>query len=391
MPKHNITNEEKKQLFQRRLNGEAVSVIATDIGVPKSTVYAWLAEARKLRHESAKNQDGSITVEAMDYYQLKAHAKKLEGMLEVIKLVSDISEIPLDKKLQVLEELYHTEKYSVHLMCETLDVPRGTFYNYIKRGKKGNTVAARRREEMRERILRIYYDSNQIFGAPKIAAILKESGIPVTKGFVSELMQEMGLCSIRSGAKKQYTDESRKCKNLVKRQFKTDRPNQIWVSDVTYFRFKEKQYFICAIIDLYARRVIAHKVGFSNSTHLTKETFKSAYESRRPEAGLVFHSDQGSNYRARVFADYLKVRGVTQSFSKPGVPYDNSVMESFFSSMKREELYRYRYRSEREFRAAIDKYIEFYNTERPHESIRYKTPQKKEEEYLRAATPFENS
>ena len=97
MPKHNITNEEKKQLFQRRLNGEAVSVIATDIGVPKSTVYAWLAEARKLRHESAKNQDGSITVEAMDYYQLKAHAKKLDGMLEVIKLVSDISEIPLDK------------------------------------------------------------------------------------------------------------------------------------------------------------------------------------------------------------------------------------------------------------------------------------------------------
>ena len=80
MPKRNITNEEKKQLFQRRLNGEAVTVIATDIGVPKSTVYAWLAEAKKLRHESAKNQDGSITVEAMDYYQLKAHAKKLEGM-----------------------------------------------------------------------------------------------------------------------------------------------------------------------------------------------------------------------------------------------------------------------------------------------------------------------
>ena len=158
----------------------------------------------------------------------------------------------------------------------------------------------------------------------------------------------------------------------------------------SYIIYNKKQYYICAIIDLFARRVIAHKVGFSNSTHLTKETFKSAYESRRPEAGLVFHSDQGSNYRARVFADYLKVRGVTQSFSKPGVPYDNSVMESFFSSMKREELYRYRYRSEREFRAAIDKYIEFYNTERPHESIRYKTPQKKEEEYLRAATAFED-
>lgn len=108
MLKHNITNEEKSQLLQRRLDGEAVSAIAVDIGVPKSTVYAWLAQARKSRQEAAKNPDGSITVEAMDYHQLKAHAKKLEGMLEVIKLVSDISEIPLDKKLQVLEDLYHT-------------------------------------------------------------------------------------------------------------------------------------------------------------------------------------------------------------------------------------------------------------------------------------------
>lgn len=391
MPLHHTTIEEKDQLLQRRLDGEKVSAIAIDVGVPKSTVYAWIAEARKSREEAARKQNAIIAPAAMDYHQLKAHAEKLECMLEVIKLVSDVSEIPLEKKLRILDELYHTEKYSVHLMCETLDVPRGTFYNYIKRGKKGDTAAARRREEMRERILRIYYDSNQIFGAPKIAAVLKESGIPVTKGYVSELMQEMGLSSIRSGAKKQFMDESRKCKNLVKRQFKTDKPNQIWVSDVTYFRFKDKQYYICVIIDLYARRVIAYKVGFSNSTHLTKETFKSAYESRKPDAGLVFHSDQGSNYRARAFVDYLKVRGVTQSFSKPGVPYDNSVMESFFSSMKREELYRYRYRSEKEFRAAIDKYIEFYNMERPHESLRYKTPKKKEDEYLRVSTPFEDS
>lgn len=159
---------------------------------------------------------------------------------------------------------------------------------------------------------------------------------------------------------------------------------------MTYYRFKEKQYFICVIIDLYSRKVIGYKVGFSNNTHLTKETFKMAYESRHPNESLVFHSDQGGNYRARVFMSYLSARNVTQSFSKPGVPYDNSVMESFFSSMKREELYRGKYRSERELRAAIDKYIQFYNTERPHEPLRYKTPQQKENEFTRAATPFEN-
>ena len=147
----------------------------------------------------------------------------------------------------------------------------------------------------------------------------------------------------------------------------------------------DKQYFICAVIDLYARKVIAYKIGYSNNTHLTKETFRMAYESRNPGPGLVFHSDQGGNYRARVFVNYLSARNVTQSFSKPGVPYDNSVMESFFSSMKREELYRYKYRSEREFRAAVERYVNFYNTERPHKTLHYKTPAQKEENYARGA------
>jgi transposase InsO family protein len=129
--------------------------------------------------------------------------------------------------------------------------------------------------------------------------------------------------------------------------------------------------------------MIAYKVGYSNNTHLVKETFKMAYESRKPEPGLIFHTDQGGNYRSRAFGDYLKTREVTQSFSKPGVPYDNSVMETFFASMKREELYRYKYRSEREFRAAVDRYIDFYNTQRPHKTIHYKTPQAKEEAYAK--------
>lgn len=217
-----------------------------------------------------------------------------------------------------------------------------------------------------------------------MAAILKDQGERVTVEFVRELMREMDLQSIRIGSKKRHYDETRKCQNIVKRNFTAEHPNQIWVSDVTYYRFDEMQYFICVIMDLYARRVIAYKVGYSNNTHLVKETFRMAYESRKPEPGLIFHTDQGGNYRSRAFGDYLKAREVTQSFSKPGVPYDNSVVETFFASMKREELYRYKYRSEREFRAAVDRYIDFYNTQRPHKTLHYKTPQAKEESYEKA-------
>ena len=102
---------------------------------------------------------------------------------------------------------------------------------------------------------------------------------------------------------------------------------------------------------------------------------------RQPHTDLIFHTDRGFNYTSKTMADYLKSLNITHSFSRPYVPYDNSVMESFFSSMKREELYRTKYKSEKEFRQAVDKYILFYNTKRPHKKLQYKTPEQKEHEY----------
>ena len=390
MQQKNTDIQMKDRLLQRRLDGESVASIAADTGIPRSTVYSWIAAAKEAREEDARKKGEKLALDPRSYYKLKERIEKLEGMVAVLKVVFDVSSMPLDKRLKVLEEFYLEERYSVRLMSEVLDVPRGTFYNYINRGLKGNTQAAKRREVMKKEIQDIYYDSNQIYGAAKIHAILKDRGEAVTVAFVRELMREMDLQSIRIGAKKRHYDETRKCQNIVKRNFYAERPNQIWVSDVTYYRFKEKQYFICVIMDLYARRVIAHKVGYSNNTHLTKETFKMAYELRKPEPGLIFHTDQGANYRSRSFSDYLNLRAVTQSFSKPGVPYDNSVMETFFASMKQEELYRYNYRSEREFRAAVDRYIDFYNTKRPHKTLHYKTPVQKEENYARGATVLQD-
>lgn len=113
-----------------------------------------------------------------------------------------------------------------------------------------------------------------------------------------------------------------------------------------------------------------------------KLAFRQAYDNRRPDTSLIFHTDHGSNYLSNAFCDYLKKLGVTQSFSRAHVTYDNSVMESFFASMKREELYRTKYRSEREFKEAVDSYIEFYNNKRPHAKLKYKTPNQKEAEYV---------
>ena len=106
-----------------------------------------------------------------------------------------------------------------------------------------------------------------------------------------------------------------------------------------------------------------------------------AYKARKPDSSLIFHTDRGGNYRSKTMNDYMRSLHITHSFSRAHVPYDNSVMESFFASLKREELYRTKYRSEADFRSAVDKYIIFYNTKRPHRKLQYKTPEQKEEEY----------
>ena len=127
--------------------------------------------------------------------------------------------------------------------------------------------------------------------------------------------------------------------------------------------------------------VIAYKIGKNNSAQLVKGTFQIAYKTRQPDSNLTFHTDRGSNYRSKTMNDYMRSLNITHSFSRAHVPYDNSVMESFFASMKREELYRTKYRSEQELRAAIAEYIKFYNETRPHAKNGYKTPFKKEQEY----------
>ena len=175
--------------------------------------------------------------------------------------------------------------------------------------------------------------------------------------------------------------EQRKFKNRLNQQFNVSKPNEVWVSDVTYFRWNDKNIYICAIIDLYARMIVGYKVGFKNSTQLIKSTFKAAHELRHPKGGLILHTDRGSNYRSKSFGSCVEALGVIQSFSRAHQPYDNSVMESFFPSLKREELYRTKYRSERELKTAIDNYMLFYNEKRPHTKNGYKTPLRKENEY----------
>lgn len=367
------TKEQRELAVKRYLSGERAMAITTEMGISRSALYLWIKQFREVQNENAN------FISIVAYKRLQGKVKRLEEIIQIYKTLNCNYNSSLKEKLYALEELYG--QHSVHILCEALDVSRGTFYNHILRNKKQNTVYVQRKEELREKIQKIYDDSNQIFGAGKIMAVLKEQGIKAGEKTVRLLMRDMGIKSIRQEAKSLYDKEKKRNRNLLQQQFNPLKPNQVWVSDITMYRLKEKNFYICVILDLYSRAVVGYKIGIKNSTQLTKSTFKIAYINRQPQSGLMFHSDNGGNYCCKTFQTYLIKLNVEQSFSRPYVPYDNSVMESFFASMKREELYRRKFKSENEFYKAVADYIIFYNEKRPHYQNSYRTPLKKEQDY----------
>jgi len=207
-------------------------------------------------------------------------------------------------------------------------------------------------------------------------------GYKTTEKTIAKIMHSNGWFSIKSSAKTIYLQNLQRKENILNQQFNPKAPNEAWVSDITYFKLKNKTFYICIILDLYARKIISFTISKRNSTWLTKKALSTAYETRKPDTSkLIFHSDQGSNYTSKAFRLYVNILGMQQSFSKKSMPYDNSVCESFFNSLKREELYRTNYTSEKHFRKSLSEYILFYNTKRPHSYLRYRTPDKAEAEY----------
>ena len=369
-----LTDSEKQEVVAQYNSGISVAELCIQHSIPRSTLYFWIHRFSPLKTITEK------TVCYRDYYYLKRRIDKLEKQLEVIKASGCGIASPLQDKLIALEKLYG--QYSVHTLCDALEVSRGTFYNHIFR-RKDVTLQDKRREEIREQVKAVFDESKQRYGAKKVCAVLADRGIHTSDKYVGELMREMGLQSIGRNAKREYQKQlnRRGRPNVLKQQFNVSEPNRVWVSDITCFKVKEKLYFICVIIDLFSRKIIAHGVSLKNSTYLVTSTFKKAFQTRKPPEDLMFHSDQGVQYTSHTFQKLLRMNKIVQSFSKTSSPHDNAVAEACFSSMKKEELYRNNYKSEREFRASVDAYIQFYNSQRPHATLAYRTPDRFEAQY----------
>ena len=278
MNKH--LEEVKATVVNRYLNGEQISKISKSLNVSRTTVYAWIQQ-----RNNSFNKGKAPNFRYL--HDLEQKCERQQKMIEILKRSPYTPSAPLSKKYEVIKAL--STEYNVNTLCEALDVAKGSYYNHLLRNKNGNTKAARKQSEMTPIIEQIFHENNEVFGSSKIYAILKDRGYAISESTVAKIMHQNGLFSIRACAKTLYKQQLERKNNLLQQQFHVSRPNEVWVSDVTYFSVFNRMYYICVIIDLYARKVIAYKISKHNSTQLTKATAKSAYETRMPIGELLFH------------------------------------------------------------------------------------------------------
>ena len=375
MPKEYSTKF-KTEVIKRYQNGESILALSQELRIAQSTIYHWRKE-----YYSIKTANRTYTPKEFD--ALSRRLEKLEHEMEIIKQSGYIADVPLQKKLSVLESIYRQadNTYSVHELCEALDIARGTFYNYIFR-RADHSKREEAQVELMRLVQQVFDDSSQRFGAEKIRVTLTESGVCVSTKRIAAIMRELGLQSVRPDAKKQYKKQQQyKKQNLLERQFTAKHPNQIWVSDITYFKVNDYWMYLCIILDLFSRRIVDYRVSRNASTNLVTSTFRTAFRERGNPSSLTFHSDRGKQYTSAAFTALLQKCGVKQSFSATARPHDNAVAETFFASFKKEEAYRREYTSEQGYRKSVEQYIQFYNELRPHRTLKYKTPTAFEKAY----------
>ena len=306
----------KKKIVKEYINGTSVQNLSTQYGVSRGSIYNWieLYDTRK----SQTTQENNTTMNQRDYLRLQDKYNRAKKINEILYKANCSLDSPTAIKVAEIKRL--SNEYSRSILCEALKISKSSYY--IAADDNHETTYSQKREKMTPLIIKKFNESNQTLGAAKIAALLRTDGYEISNKLVADIMRIEGLFSMRGGAKKRYQQSISKKENMVKQQFTVSRPNEIWVSDVTEFVCKKHKYYLCVILDLYARKVVAYRISNKNSTNLTKGTFKKAYEIRKPDKGLIIHTDRGCNFTSKSYYNYLTSLGDIHSFSRRGVPYD---------------------------------------------------------------------
>ena len=262
----------------------------------------------------------------------------------------------------------HRDEYPVTVMCRFFGVSRSGYYDFVKRLGRPEYDA-----KLAEKIQECQNKVDKTYGYRRVWRWLRDRNIQRNPKTVLRIMKKYGLLSEIRRRRKWVNlgQQLHKYENLLKRQFRADRPNIKWVTDISYIHTKEGILYLSMIRDLYDNSIVAYKTATQQTVNLVLDTIRLAMkkEKKRVAAELQLHSDQGFQYTSQAYFKLTQSYGITPSMSSKGNPYDNAMAENFFSILKTECIYRHKPKTFHEANDLIDRYIHFYN----HERIQTKT------------------
>ena len=271
----------------------------------------------------------------------------------------------------------HKGKYSISEMCKFFQVSRSGYYGYVARM---DTPASDL--PLAEKIRDCQEQCGKTYGYRRVHIWLERNGIYRNPKTVLRIMQKYGLLSvIRRKKYRNYGEYLHRYPNLLNRNFSAERPNQKWVTDISYIHTKQGVLYLSIIRDLYDNSIVAYKTGTEQNVNLVLNTIREAKKKEKVTAELQLHSDQGFQYTSHGYFKLTQSYGITPSMSRRGNPYDNALAENFFSILKTECIYRIKLQTYEEARLLIGEYIHFYN----HQRIQLKTkltPLEKRSQYV---------
>ena len=252
-------------------------------------------------------------------------------------------------------------EHDLTILLEIAQLPKATFYYHCRNLKKVDKYAQAKAE-----ITAIFHENKGRYGYRRVTAELQSRGIHLNHKTVQRLMKELGLvCRVRMKKYRSYKGEQGKiAANELNREFRAERPNQKWVTDVTEIRLFGQKLYLSPILDLCSGDIVTYTISENPNLLMVTTMLEQAFQKIPDNTGLLLHSDQGWHYRHKQYRKMLEEKGIKQSMSRKGNCYDNSVIENFFGLLKSELLYLQEFDSMEHFKAELVDYIDYYNNRR---------------------------
>lgn len=268
--------------------------------------------------------------------------------------------------------------HAIALLCQMLEVSSSGYYDWRKRAQEPGP-RAQQNHILGERIKDIHAQSRATYGSPRVLMALRREGSRHGRNRIARLMKAQGLFGRQRRRYRLKTTDSNHAlpiaPNLLHKAGAPTAPNQVWVADITYIRTGQGWLYLAGILDLYSRKVVGWSVSPFIDTALVLAALRMARESENPPPNLILHSDRGVQYASHNYQRALQDAGCQPSMSRPANCYDNAAMESFWSTLKMEMIYRRNFLSHQQARSEIFDYIEiFYNRQRAHSALGFQSP-----------------